>query len=210
MKNLFNLIKLQYYSIYSMKKYLSIIIVVAIVMSIFDSTMIIISSGMLIMGLIYSTAVYEDKSKISYLIYSLPVKPEEFILSKYIYGVINTMLTILFSNTLFIVLKTLNIGNFKDLTLGSLTLSTFFIGLVITIIVLPIALIVGFEKGRFIMIFIALSPICFSSTISKSFSTLNVSITPIMATILLILIIITLTLISYFVTSNLYATKDVN
>lgn len=144
----------------------------------------------------------------NYLIYSLPVKPKDFILSKYIYGFLNTALIMVFSGILFILLKALNIGDFTDLTLINLLISTFFIGLVITILVLPFALIVGFEKGRLIIVFLAVLPICFAQSLIQYVE--PISINPMITSISVVVLVIALTFISYFVTANLYFKKDIN
>ncbi len=66
MKNIINLVKLQYSSIYSIKKYLYTIISIALIMTVFDRNFIMFASGMVTMGLIYSTAFLFIKSSTIY------------------------------------------------------------------------------------------------------------------------------------------------
>ncbi|HBJ1648732.1 TPA: ABC-2 transporter permease [Clostridium botulinum] len=208
MKNIINLVKLQYSSIYSIKKYLYTIISIALIMTVFDRNFIMFASGMVTMGLIYSTAFYEEKSKMNYLIYSLPVKPKDFVLAKYIYGFLNTLLVMLLSGILFMVLNILNIGRFTQLTFGSISLSTFFIGFIITILVLPFALILGFEKGRLIIVFLVVLPICFAQSLIQCIGSININ--PTITLIAITLFVIISTVLSYIITSNLYIKKDIN
>lgn len=208
MKNIINLVKLQYSSMYSIKKYLFTIVAISLIMTIVNNNFIIVACGILTMALTYSTTFYEDKSKIGYLIYSLPVKAKDFILAKYIYGYLNTILIMIFSSMLFLLLNKFNIGIFKELTLGSLLVATFFVGFIIIVLVLPFVLILGFEKGRLIIVFLAVMPVCFSQSLIQYLKPISFDPTIVLTSI--ILLVFVFTLISYVITSKLYSRKDIN
>lgn len=209
MKDLANLIKMYYYSVYAIRKSIGVIIVLSIVMSFWDTSLIPFSAALIVMGMTYSSAAYEDKNKMNYLIYSLPVEPKRFVLSKYIYGFINTIISLVISNILFLIIKNLSRGNTIDFGIVFINSSVIFIGTVITILVVPLALIIGFEKGRFIIVFLAILPMCITNSVSNSIKLPVINISTSMVILMAALILITLTLISYFITSNLYAKKEI-
>lgn len=211
MKDLVNLIRMQYYSVYALRKNIGLIIAIAIMMSILDAKMIIFACALIVMGMNYSTAAYEDRSKMNHLIYSLPVDPKSFVLSKYIYGFMNTIIALAVSNILIIIMKVLNLFDNTEFDVAAISLSVILVGAIITVIVIPIALILGFEKGRFVIVFLAVTPVCFSKTIGRMIKLPEVVInaSPSLVTLMCILGVITLTLASYFITSNLYAKKEI-
>lgn len=211
MKDLVNLIRMQYYSIYALRKNIAVIIAIALILSIVDSKMIIFSCALIVMGMNYSTAAYEDRSKMNHLIYSLPVEPKLFVLSKYIYGFINTILALVVSDILVIIMKVLNLFDNTEFDVAAISLSVILIGAVITVIVIPAALILGFERGRFVIVFLAVTPVCFSKTIGRmiQFPEVVINASPSMVTLMCILAVITITLASYFITSNLYDKKEI-
>ena len=83
MNNIGNLLKLQFNSLLAIKKNLFIILGVAIFLAAIQPTMLVLSSAMYLMMATYTITFYEERSKMNYLIYSLPVKTNEYILSKY-------------------------------------------------------------------------------------------------------------------------------
>lgn len=85
MNNIGNLLKLQFNSLLAIKKNLLIILALEIFFTIVQPTMIVFTGAMYLMLATYSITYYEERSKMNYLIYSLPVKTNEYILSKYIY-----------------------------------------------------------------------------------------------------------------------------
>ena len=93
MRRIKNLILLQYETVFALKKYMLLITAVAIFMAIIQPDMLPFAGALFIMATCYNTAFYEEKSKINYLIYSLPIKEKEYILSKYIFVAINTFIS---------------------------------------------------------------------------------------------------------------------
>lgn len=215
MNNMINLIKLHYTSVLALKKSGAVMIALAVFITITntDGSMLPFGAALLLMLLNYSTLAYEDKSKMNYLVYSLPVEPKEYILSKYIYGVINIGVSILFADLIYIILKSFNVITYNTIPLSAINLSIFIIGFIVVAIVSPIALVVGFNKARLIIVFLCVLPICFSNAIVKIIpqipdSLINMSIERIQGFSLIIGL--TLTIISYIVCSNLYCKKDIN
>ena len=67
-------------------------------------------------------------------------------------------------------------------------------------------LLLGFEKGRIVIIILTLSPMVFANFLLNYIPLINLN--SLMVKILILLCLITLILTSYFITSNLYAKKD--
>ncbi|ALP90630.1 MULTISPECIES: ABC-2 transporter permease [Clostridium] len=215
MNNIKNLLKLHYSSIFALKKTALIILALAVFMTISnnDGSMLPFGAALLVMVLNYNSLAYESNSKSDFLIYSLPVKPKEYVLSKYIFGFINVIISIIFADVLYMVLNMFNYISQQDIPVGIINIAVIIVGMIIVDIVNPIAIVVGFNKARIILIFLAIMPICFSSTIvfalSKiDFFNINISM-GIMETIVAIVGVI-LTTASYFITAHLYERKDVN
>ena len=215
MNNIKNLLRLHYSSIFALKKTALIILVLAVFMTIInkDGSMLPFGAALLVMVLNYNSLAYESNSKSDFLIYSLPVKPKEYVLSKYIFGFINVIISIIFADVLYMVLNMFNYISQQDIPVVIINIAVIIVGMIIVDIVNPIAIVVGFNKARIILIFLAIMPICFSSTIvfalSKiDFFNINISI-GIMETIVAIVGVI-LTTASYFITAHLYERKDIN
>lgn len=215
MNNMKNLLKLHYSSIFALRKTALVILGLAIVLTISnkDGSMLPFGAGLLIMVLNYNSLAYESNSKSDFLIYALPVKPQEYILSKYIFGFINIILAVIFSDILYFVINTSGAISSGDFTLTAVNIAVFVVGIIIVDIVAPIAMIVGFNKARIILIFLAVLPVCFASSIVSVLSKLpipqiNISMTAIQ--IILLSAGVILTIASYLVTAKLYAGKDIN
>lgn len=215
MNNIKNLVKLHYSSIFALKKTALIILALAVFMTISNNNgaMLPFGPAMLVMFLNYNSLAYESNSKSDFLIYSLPVKPKEYVLSKYIFGFINVIISIIFADVLYMVLNMFNYISQQDIPVVIINIAVIIVGMIIVDIVNPIAIVVGFNKARIILIFLAIMPICFSSTIvfalSKiDFFNINISV-GIMETIVAIVGVI-LTTASYFITAHLYERKDIN
>lgn len=215
MNNIKNLVKLHYSSIFALKKTALIILALAVFMTISnnDGSMLPFGAALLVMVLNYNSLAYESNSKSDFLIYSLPVKPKEYVLSKYIFGFVNVIISIIFADVLYMVLNMFNYISQQDIPVGIINIAVIIVGMIIVDIVNPIAIVVGFNKARIILIFLAIMPICFSSTIvfalSKiDFFNINISM-GIMETIVAIVGVI-LTTASYFITAHLYERKDIN
>lgn len=215
MNNIKNLLKLHYSSIFALKKTALIILALAVFMTISnnDGSMLPFGAALLVMVLNYNSLAYESNSKSDFLIYSLPVKPKEYVLSKYIFGFVNVIISIIFADVLYMVLNIFNYISQQDIPVGIINIAVIIVGMIIVDIVNPIAIVVGFNKARIILIFLAIMPICFSSTIvfalSKiDFFNINISM-GIMETIVAIVGVI-LTTASYFITAHLYERKDIN
>lgn len=210
MNNIGNLLKLQFNSLLAIKKNLLIILALEIFFTIVQPTMIVFTGAMYLMLATYSITYYEERSKMNYLIYSLPVKTNEYILSKYIYCLLNTAIAMIITTILSTFIKILGVNDLiSSMPISSMPLVTLGIGLFFTSILMPATLLIGFENGRYVLMFIAIFPVVFSTTLMEILSEINIILNPLILTILLVLISITLLLSSYFITCNKFAKKEV-
>lgn len=210
MNNIGNLLKLQFNSLLAIKKNLLIILALGIFFTIVQPTMIVFTGAMYLMLATYSITYYEERSKMNYLIYSLPVKTNEYILSKYIYCLLNTAIAMIITTILSTFVKILGVNDLiSSMPISSMPLVTLGIGLFFTSILMPATLLIGFENGRYVLMFIAIFPVVFSTTLMEILSEINIILNPLILTILLVLISITLLLSSYFITCNKFAKKEV-
>lgn len=215
MNNIKNLLRLHYSSIFALKKTALIILVLAVFMTIInkDGSMLPFGAALLVMFLNYNSLAYESNSKLDFLIYSLPVKPKEYVLSKYIFGFINVIISIIFADILYMILNMFNYLSRQDSTVGIINIAVIIIGMIVVDIVNPIAIIVGFNKARIILTFLAIIPICFSSTIVFALSQIdffNVNISIGTMKVMGVITGLVLTAVSYFITAHLYEKKDIN
>ena len=211
MNTLVNLIKLQYNSLFALKKNLFIIVGLGIFFAAVQPTMIVFAGAMYLMIACYSVIFYEEKSKMNYLIYSLPIRINQYIFSKYIYGLLNTLIAILISTILNTIVKILGYNDFvNSMPIYAVPLITLAIGIFFTSVLMPATLLLGFEKGRFVLVFIAIAPVCFSAPLLEYLPNINLSLNTTTLSILGILISITLLLAYYFFTCNKFAKKEIS
>lgn len=211
MNNIVNLLKLQFNSLLSIKKNLFMILAVSIFLAAVQPTMIVFAGTIYLMTSIYSITFYEEKSKMNYLIYSLPIKVNEYLFSKYIYCLLNTLIALIVSTILFIIVKIIGIHDLtSSMPIYAVPLVTIGIGIFFTSILMPATLLLGFENGRYILTFIAITPMAFSTALLEIISQINITFNPTILTFLGILISITVLLASYFITCNKFAKKEVH
>ena len=213
MNNLVNLLKLQFNSLFAIKKNLFSFLAFYFVFSFFQPSWILTLSAIYIMFSCYSTFAYDEKSKINYLIYSLPIKLNDYIISKYIYCLINTLIAVLISIVFNLIVHNLSFVNPNNIMpIPVIIFITSLIGLFYTAIVMPVALLLGFEKGKyvFILIFSSIGFLSFitSKNLLKRFPSLP-SLNPITLSVIGILIAVTILLASYFITSNMFSKKEI-
>ena len=210
MNNLVNLLKLQFNSLFTIKKNLIFILIFGTIFSLTQPTMITFAGAMYLMLASYSVIFYEERSKMNYLIYSLPVTTKEYIFSRYIYCLINTLIAILISVILSVIITVVDFTNISNtMPLYAVSLVTAIIGVFFTAVLMPATLLLGFEKGRYILIFIAIFPITFSSTLVEIIPEININLSTPTLSILVLLISIAVLLASFFITNNRFAKKEV-
>lgn len=210
MNNIINLLKLQFNSLLSIKKNLFMILAVSIFLAAVQPTMIVFAGTIYLMMTTYSITFYEERSKMNYLIYSLPIKVNEYISSKYIYCLLNTLIAVVVSTILSTIVKTIGIHSSTfSMPIYAVPLVTIGIGVFFTSVLMPATLLLGFENGRYVLTFIAITPMVFSTALLEILSEINITLNTTILTILGVLIALTLLLASYFITCNKFSKKEV-
>lgn len=208
MKKIINLILLQFETVFALKKYMSIILVIASFMVITQPNMLPFAGALFIMATCYNSAFYEEKSKVNYLVYSLPIKISDYIASKYIFVAINTLISMGLSAILYFVMTNFNIiSNEGTFPLWALMLILAGIGIFMMILLIPLELLLGFEKARIALVFLTVFPMVFSTELVNLLPQIDISSNIVI--ILIALIVFTVVLASYFITSNLFVKKEV-
>lgn len=208
MKKIINLILLQFETVFALKKYMSIILVIASFMVITQPNMLPFAGALFIMATCYNSAFYEEKSKVNYLVYSLPIKISEYIASKYIFVAINTVISMGLSAILYFVMTNFNIiSNEGTFPLWALMLILAGIGIFMMILLIPLELLLGFEKARIALVFLTVFPMVFSTELVNLLPQIDISSNIVI--ILIAFIVFTVVLASYFITSNLFVKKEV-
>lgn len=208
MKRIISLILLQFETVFALKKYMGIIMAVAAFMVFTQPDMLPFAGALFIMATCYNSAFYEEKSKVNYLIYSLPVKSSEYILSKYIFVAINTIISMVILSLIYTCMLSLNIINKVDMVpLWAFIIVLAGIGVFMMSILIPLEILLGFEKARIALVFLTVFPMVFSTELTRIIPTINFNNN--ILRLLIMLCILTLVLTSYFITSNLFAKKDI-
>ena len=209
MNNISNLVKLQFNSLLAIKKNLLIILALGIFFAAVQPTMIVFAGAMYLMMATYTITFYEERSKMNYLIYSLPVKTNEYIFSKYIYCLLNTVIAVIISTILSVIVNILGTNDLVS-SMPIYVIPLVSIGIFFTAILMPATLLLGFENGRYVLMFIAIAPIVFSTSLLEILAEINITFNPTLLTILGILITITVLLLSYFITCNRFSKKEIH
>ena len=208
MKKIINLILLQFETVFALKKYMAIILVIASFMVITQPNMLPFAGALFIMSTCYNSAFYEEKSKMNYLVYSLPIKINEYIASKYIFVAINTLISMGISAVLYLIMTNFNIiSSEANFPLWALMLILAGIGIFMMTLLIPLELLLGFEKARIALVFLTVFPMVFSTELVNLLP--QIDITSNIVIILIALIVFTVVLASYFITSNLFVKKEV-
>ncbi|MGL5379356.1 ABC-2 transporter permease [Clostridium sp.] len=210
MDNILKLVRLQFNTLFTFKKNLLIMLGLSLFMLLSGPTFIPFISGLYLLTACYNTMFYEEKSKINYLIYSLPINPKDYVLSKYIYCAINTLIAVIISALIYIGFYIFNIRNIAEvMTFSASIFSSLLMGLFFIVILCPTTLLLGFEKGRYVLVLLAVLPLTLSPLLVEYLPTINITLNTGTLTIIGILSAITLILISYFIASNLFNKKEI-
>lgn len=207
MRRIINLILLQFQTVFELKKYMLFITAMALFMAIIQPDMLPFAGALFIMATCYNTAFYEEKSKINYLIYSLPIRGREYILSKYIFVAINTFISMAISAIIYICMVYFNIIDKTTMVpLWAFMIMLLGIGIFMMSILTPLEILLGFEKARIALVFLTVFPVVFSTNIVAILPNINLNNN--IFKVLIVLCVVTLILASYFITSNMYVKKD--
>lgn len=151
MNNIINLTKMSFLNLKSVFKQIWLIAAIWIVVSAFNPTFLNMLFGMIIVLTVYQVMAYEDMNGIDNIISVMPVKKKEYVLSRYLMGIIALFISIIIVSIEYFVALKLN-QNLISLDVLLVTGGT--VGVIAMCIVIPILLKFGINKGRVVVILI--------------------------------------------------------
>lgn len=213
MNNIINLTKLSFINLKSLYKQIWFIWIVWIGVAVFNPFFLNMLIGLSILLTLYQVMAYEENNGINYLIGTIPVKRKEYVISRYMLGIINLMLSIMVISIVYLI--STNINNIfiplkVVLPIGITS------AIVAMSIIIPLILKFGVNKGRvfmsMIIMIIAMAPMSIISDVIKNQEILNVISNivrsmwfPLMVVVFNILIII----VSIIISIVLYQNKEI-
>ena len=149
MNNIINLTKMSFTNLKSVYKQIWYIWIVWIGVAIYNPFFLNILLGMSVLLTVYQVMAYEDHNNIDYLISYLPVKRKEYVLSRYLFGIINILLSsILLCIVYFVSLKVNSLGS---IALNVLLPTSITSAILSMSVIIPLVLKFGINKGRVFM-----------------------------------------------------------
>ncbi|WP_195938946.1 ABC-2 transporter permease [Romboutsia sp. 1001713B170131_170501_G6] len=144
MNNIINLTKMSLINFKSIFKQVGLILVVWVVMSLFENSFIGMLGGIITIAVVGQLMSYEDMSTIDNIIGTIPVKRKEYVISKYIVGIISMLTTII---VVIIIYNLIDI----DITLDLLLTTSILSSTIIISTIIPLIMKFGIVKGRLMM-----------------------------------------------------------
>lgn len=213
MNNIINLTKLSFINLKALYKQIWFIWIVWIGVAVINPFFLNMLIGLSILLTLYQVMAYEENNGINYLIGTIPVKRKEYVISRYMLGVINLMLSIIVISIVYLI--STNISNIfiplkVVLPIGITS------AIVAMSIIIPLILKFGVNKGRvfmsMIIMIIAMAPMSIISDVIKNQEILNVISNivssiwfPLMVVVFNILIIV----VSIIISILLYQNKEI-
>lgn len=217
MSNILPLVKNQFNTMYAARKQTGVFVIMSIILPIIQPTMIMWSGFFIGVILMLNTMSYEYKSGIDNLIATLPVKAEEFILSRYILGLILSGIAMLLCATMYGVNNIIgNISSISAIGLDGILISLGLVVVVLIALLIPVQTIFGPEKGRLIMLMFAMIPMLGSMYILEDggvklakIMTYIMGMNKLLLVVGVALVITLIIYISFLITCNVYRKKEI-
>lgn len=213
MNNLVNLTKMSFFNLKSIFKQIAFVLVIWTAVAIYNQYFLNILFGFIILMTLYQAMVHEDTNGIDNLIAVLPVKKNEYVMSRYLFGAIIILLTGIF---LIVVYNVGNKINPIDIPLKAFLGMGITSAILATSFMIPIILKFGANKIRVFMAVIFMILIGLVSGMMEILNQnpeimkkiINIVDTMGISLILVILNILTL-LVSMMISIKVYKNKEV-
>lgn len=214
MNNIINLTKMSFTNLKSVYKQIWYIWIIWIGIAIYNPSFLNILLGMSVLLTVYQVMAYEDHNNINYLISYLPVKRKEYVLSRYLLGIVSILLaSILLCIVYFVSTK---INPQQEMSLDILLPTSIISAILSMSVIIPLVLKFGINKGRLFMtmigIVVSTVPVSIMSEISKDSKTLETIMNAINALGIPVITVVTsviILLISIAISINLYKNKEI-
>ena len=214
MSNVINLTKMSFTNLKSVYKQIWYIWIIWIGVAIYSPFFLNILLGMSVLLTVYQVMAYEDHNNIDYLISYLPVKRNEYVLSRYLLGIVSILLaSILLCIVYFVSIK---INDLQGISLNLLLPTSITSAILSMSIIIPLVLKFGINKGRvfmsIIVILVSTMPLSLMSDISQDSKTLETIMNIINSVgmpLITVVINIIILLVSIGISINLYKNKEI-
>ena len=214
MNNVINLTKMSFTNLKSVYKQIWYIWIVWIGVAIYNPFFLNILLGMSVLLTVYQVMAYEDHNNIDYLISYLPVKRKEYVLSRYLFGIISILLSIILLCIVYFV--SIKINGLQGISLNLLLPISITSAILSMSVIIPLVLKFGINKGRVFMSIIVMVastiPVSLASGISqdsKMLETIMNIINSLGIPLLTVLINAIILVISIAISINLYKNKEI-
>ena len=214
MNNIINLTKMSFTNLKSVYKQIWYIWIIWIGIAIYNPSFLNILLGMSVLLTVYQVMAYEDHNNINYLISYLPVKRKEYVLSRYLLGIVSILLaSILLCIVYFVSTK---INPQQEMSLDILLPTSIISAILSMSVIIPLVLKFGINKGRvfmsIIVILVSTMPLSLMSDISQDSKTLETIMNIINSVgmpLITVVINIIILLVSIGISINLYKNKEI-
>ena len=214
MNNIINLTKMSFTNLKSVYKQIWYIWIIWIGIAIYNPSFLNILLGMSVLLTVYQVMAYEDHNNIDYLISYLPVKRNEYVLSRYLLGIVSILLASILLCIVYFVSTKINPSQVMSL---DILLPTSIISAILSMsVIIPLVLKFGINKGRLFMtmigIVVSTIPVSIMSEISEDPKTLETIMNAINALGIPVITVVTsviILLISIAISINLYKNKEI-
>ena len=214
MSNVINLTKMSFTNLKSVYKQIWYIWIIWIGVAIYSPFFLNILLGMSVLLTVYQVMAYEDHNNIDYLISYLPVKRNEYVLSRYLLGIVSILLaSILLCIVYFVSIK---INSLESIALNILLPTSITSAILSMSVIIPLVLKFGINKGRvfmsIIVILVSTMPLSLMSDISQDSKTLETIMNIINSVgmpLITVVINIIILLVSIGISINLYKNKEI-
>ena len=214
MNNVINLTKMSFTNLKSVYKQIWYIWIIWIGVAIYSPFFLNVLLGMSVLLTVYQVMAYEDHNNIDYLISYLPVKRNEYVLSRYLLGIVSILLaSILLCIVYFVSIK---INDLQGISLNLLLPTSITSAILSMSVIIPLVLKFGINKGRvfmsIIVILVSTMPLSLMSDISQDSKTLETIMNIINSVgmpLITVVINIIILLVSIGISINLYKNKEI-
>lgn len=198
MNNVINLVKMQFENLFSLNKSFLPVIAISISLPFLIPEMFASAVALMVVAFTNLTIGREKKCNIDNLISTLPVNKKEYILSKYLFGIIGVILSAMIMSIVALMLTSSLYISVECVIISALIVGTVMVGIVV-----PLIAILGAEKCNIFLAIIMAITVTFINRFPELLSNINM----LSKNKFFLLIIISSSLIiyvSYLVTVRIY------
>ena len=149
MNNIINLTKMSLINLKAVYKQIYYVWIIWIGIAIFNPFFLNMLLGISVLLTLYQVMAYEDNNNVDYLISYLPVKKSEYVISRYLFGIISILLSLVVILVVYFISIKINPAEKMPL---ELLLPTSILSAVLSVsVIIPLVLKFGINKGRVLM-----------------------------------------------------------